>query len=79
VPFNTGDETVPRYYHLYTFDEFGKALEEAGYEVLRLGPEASFSDRQGKSPRNICALVKKRHNSVPISYCAGKSYRLESI
>ncbi len=56
VPFRVGDETVQRYYHLYTFDEFGRSLEEVGFMVLWLGPEASFGG-QAKEPRNICALV----------------------
>lgn len=59
VPFRVGGETVQRYYHLYTFEEFGKALEEAGFGVLRLGPEASFRGCVEKQSRNICALVKK--------------------
>jgi len=59
VPFRVGNETVQRYYHLYTFDEFGKALEEAGFKVLRLEPEASFRGQAEKSSRNICTLVKK--------------------
>ncbi|MEW6142692.1 MAG: class I SAM-dependent methyltransferase [Chloroflexota bacterium] len=59
VPFRVGKETVQRYYHLYTFDEFGKALEEAGFVILRLGPEASFRGQTKEVSRNICALLKK--------------------
>lgn len=58
VPFRVGNEVVPRYYHLYTFNELEKALKEAGLKVLRLGPESSFQGEVREHSRNICALVR---------------------
>ncbi|MCX8126703.1 MAG: methyltransferase domain-containing protein [Dehalococcoidia bacterium] len=62
VPFHVGVQSFPRYYHLYTFDEFREVLVEAGFTVLRLSPEASFSGHIPERSRNICALVMPANN-----------------
>jgi ubiquinone/menaquinone biosynthesis C-methylase UbiE len=59
VPWKLPGGPVERYYYLYSYREFGRDLEAAGFTVLKLSPEASYKGRFKRFSRNICALVRR--------------------
>jgi ubiquinone/menaquinone biosynthesis C-methylase UbiE len=58
VPWKSRGKTLYRYYYLYSYREFKKALTESGFEVIRIFPESSYKFPMKDFSRNICALVK---------------------
>ncbi len=58
VPWKLKDETLSRYYYLFTYSELVKMVKEAGFTVLRVFPEKSHRGLKYLS-RNICILAKK--------------------
>jgi tRNA (uracil-5-)-methyltransferase TRM9 len=58
VPWKSSNKTLFRYYYLYSYCEFQRALAEAGFKVINMYPEKSFKFPVKLLSRNICALVK---------------------
>ena len=59
VAWNTGEQTLYRYYHLYSYKEFRQDLRNAGFTIITIEPEKSFRFPIKYFSKNICALVKK--------------------
>ncbi|MBI2831343.1 MAG: class I SAM-dependent methyltransferase [Chloroflexi bacterium] len=59
VPWRTGDETLQRYYYLFSYPELERLARKAGFEVLKSFPESSYSFPVKHFSRNICLLVRK--------------------
>ncbi len=58
VPWKLKDETLYRYYYLFTYPELTKLVKESGFTVLKVSPEKSHKGLKLFS-RNICLLAKK--------------------
>jgi len=59
VPWRTGGKVYERYYHLFSFGEFRRLLEDAGFEILMEGSEKGTGFRNRLMARNACFLVRK--------------------
>ncbi len=59
IPWRLKGKTVYRYYHLFSYGELERALTRAGWEVISLSPERSYSFPIRAFSRNICVLVRK--------------------
>jgi len=59
VPWRTGEDTLYRYYHLFSYGEFKKLVKKAGFEVVESSPEKAYKFPLKYFSRNICLLVKK--------------------
>ena len=59
VPWRSGDETVYRYYHLFTYKEIEALVRQAGFILLRSRPESRYRFPLKAFSRNICLLIKK--------------------
>ncbi|NLE07997.1 MAG: class I SAM-dependent methyltransferase [Dehalococcoidales bacterium] len=59
VPWKIKDETVYRYYYLFSFPEAEKLVKKAGFLLLESRPEHSYRFPVKYFSRNICLLVKK--------------------
>ncbi len=59
VPWKSKDETLDRYYYLFTRGEIQKSLREAGFTVLGSSPESRYRFPLKWFSRNICLLVRK--------------------
>ncbi|MCD6453590.1 MAG: class I SAM-dependent methyltransferase [Dehalococcoidales bacterium] len=59
IPWRTGDETLWRYYYLFSYPELENLVRSAGFRVLRAFPESSYCYRFRFWSRNICLLVGK--------------------
>jgi hypothetical protein len=59
VPWKIKDETLHRYYYLFTYGEIKKLAEEAGLKVDKIFPENSYHSPLKAFSQNICLLVKK--------------------
>ena len=57
VPWRTGDETLYRYYYLFSYPELLKLVKQAGFRVLEFPEGGRFPARLFS--RNICLLVVK--------------------
>ena len=57
VPWRTGDETLYRYYYLFSYPELLKLVKKAGFRVLGFPEGGRFPARLFS--RNICLLVVK--------------------
>ncbi len=57
VPWRTGDETLYRYYYLFSYPELLKLVKQAGFRVLGFPEGGRFPVRLFS--RNICLLVAK--------------------
>ncbi len=60
VPWQTGDETLYRYYYFFSYPELEKLARQSGFQVLKSFPENSYRFPLKYFSRNICLLVKKR-------------------
>jgi tRNA (uracil-5-)-methyltransferase TRM9 len=60
VPWRLKQETVYRYYHLFSYRELRRALEAAGWEIVRMVPEKSYRMPVKCFSRNICVLVRNQ-------------------
>lgn len=58
VAWQTRENTLYRYYYLYSYWELERDLSEAGYEVITIRPESSYAFPLKIFSRNICVLVK---------------------
>ncbi|MFW6150695.1 MAG: class I SAM-dependent methyltransferase [Chloroflexota bacterium] len=59
VPWRSRGGTRYRYYHLFSYGEMRRALTEAGFGVLHLGPEKRYHFPVRRFSHNVCALVRK--------------------
>jgi tRNA (uracil-5-)-methyltransferase TRM9 len=59
VPWRSRNETIYRYYHLFSYGKLGRLAREAGFEVVRLFPESRYKFPIKTFSRNVCALVRK--------------------
>ena len=57
VPWRKGDETLYRYYYLFSYPELLKIVKQVGFRVLGFPEERCFPARLFS--RNICLLVVK--------------------
>ena len=57
VPWRTGDETLYRYYYLFSYPELVRLVKRVGFRVLRFPEGGRFLARFFS--RNICLLVVK--------------------
>ena len=64
VPWRLKEETVYRYYHLFSYGELKKLLVKTGWEIITMSPEKSYHLPIGNFSRNICVLVKKPWSEV---------------
>lgn len=65
VPWRDGVTTLQRYYHLFTRKEMQTALEQCGFQTVRIGHAALRNDVSREDTRNICALVRTRASTSP--------------
>ena len=60
VPWRLKEETVYRYYYLFSYGELRKLLTKAGWEVIAMFPEKSYHLPILRNfSRNICVLIRK--------------------
>jgi tRNA (uracil-5-)-methyltransferase TRM9 len=59
VPWRSRDETVYRYYYLFSYGELKNLVREAGFEVVILFPESRYKFPIKVFSRNVCMLVRK--------------------
>ena len=59
VPWRTREETLYRYYYLFSYPEVTRLARSSGLTVLRAAPERAHSGRPRFFSRNICLLVKR--------------------
>jgi tRNA (uracil-5-)-methyltransferase TRM9 len=59
VPWRNRDETIYRYYHLFSYREMKRLIRDAGFELVRIFPESRHKFPIRIFSRNICALVRK--------------------
>ncbi len=64
VPWRLKEETVYRYYHLFSYGELKKLLVKTGWEIITMSPEKSYHLPIRNFSRNICVLVKKPCSEV---------------
>ena len=64
VPWRLKEETVYRYYHLFSYGELKKLLVKTGWEIITMSPEKSYHLPIRNFSRNICVLVKKPWSEV---------------
>lgn len=60
IPWRLKQDTVYRYYHLFSYRELRTALKEAGWDIVRMAPEKSYRLPVKCFSRNICVLVRNR-------------------
>ncbi len=59
VPWRTKQNTIYRYYYLFSYRELENLAKKAGFEVLKSFPESTYHFPVKFFSRNICLLVKK--------------------
>jgi tRNA (uracil-5-)-methyltransferase TRM9 len=59
VPWKRKDQTLYRYYHLFSYGELEKTVKKAGFEVLKSYPESRHKFPIKIFSRNVCLLARK--------------------
>ena len=59
IPWHKKDNTLARYYHLFSYYELEKLVKKARFEILKSFPESSYKFPIKYFSRNICILLKK--------------------
>ncbi len=59
IPWRTKDQTLQRYYYLFSYPELEKLAKQAGLQVVKSFPENAYRFPLKFFSRNICLLVKK--------------------
>ncbi len=59
VPWRTKEETLYRYYYLFSYPELERLAREAGFQVVNSFPESSYRFPMKFFSRNICLLVQR--------------------
>ncbi len=60
VPWRTKEETLLRYYYLFSYPEIERLAQQEGFQVVRSFPESSYPYPLKYFSRNICLLLKKK-------------------
>ena len=63
LPWRTGEDTLYRYYYLFSYGEIEKLVKKAGFEVVASSPEKGYRFPVKYFSKNICLLVKKAPKS----------------
>lgn len=58
ITWKSKGKTLHRYYYLFSYSELQKLLSKAGFEVIDIVPEKSYSFPVKLFSRNICVLAK---------------------
>ncbi len=58
VAWKTSEQTLYRYYYLYSYREFEQDLRYVGFSIIKIEPEESFRFPIKYFSKNICALVR---------------------
>ena len=64
VPWRKKDQTLYRYYYLFSYSELERLVKRAGFEVLKSSPESAYRFPFKYFSRNICLLVSKNHRDA---------------
>ncbi len=59
VPWRIKDETLHRYYYLFSYTELVNLAQKAGLRVIKVFPENSYRFPIKKFSQNICLLVER--------------------
>ena len=59
VPWRRKNETLYRYYHLFSYGELEKLTKKSGFRVIKSFPESSYRFSLKYFSRNICLLLRK--------------------
>ena len=59
VPWQIQNETLYRYYYLFTYRELKRLAQRAGLETIKIFPESAYRLPAKCFSRNICMVVKK--------------------
>lgn len=62
IPWKNGDQTVYRYYHLFTYREIEKLVLSAGLKIVSINPESKYKGCLKHLSRNICLLLRVPHS-----------------
>lgn len=65
VPWRLKEETVYRYYHLFSYGELRRLLVKTGWGIAAVSPESCYHFPIRNFSRNICALIKKQGTPTP--------------
>ena len=60
IPWRQKEETLHRYYYLFSYSRLEKLVKQAGFRVLTSFPENSYHFPLKFFSRNICLLLKKK-------------------
>jgi ubiquinone/menaquinone biosynthesis C-methylase UbiE len=60
IPWRTQHETLYRYYYLFTYGEFKRIAEQAGFKIVQISPESAYRFPVKLFSKNICLIVKKK-------------------
>jgi len=60
VPWKMKDETLYRYYNLFTRGQLVSVIRKAGFEILSVGAESNCQRALIPFSKNICVLVRKQ-------------------
>ncbi len=64
MPWKSGEETLYRYYHLFSYGELEKVIKKAGFEVVKSYPESRYKFPIKTFSRNVCVLARKDIHTV---------------
>ena len=59
MPWRKKDETLYRYYYLFSYTELEKLAEETGFQVIESFPKSSYHYTIKNFSRNICLIIKR--------------------
>jgi len=59
VPWRTGEDTLYRYYYLFSYGEIEKLMKKVGFQAVKSSLENSYKFPLKYFSRNICLLGKK--------------------
>ena len=60
MPWKSKEETLYRYYHLFSYRELESIMRKAGFEMVKSYPESSYRFPIKTFSRNVCVLAKKK-------------------
>jgi ubiquinone/menaquinone biosynthesis C-methylase UbiE len=59
VPWRTQNGVLNRYYYLFTYNEMKALARKAGFEIIKVFPEASYKFPVKQFSENICIILKR--------------------
>jgi tRNA (uracil-5-)-methyltransferase TRM9 len=60
IPWKMKDQTLYRYYNLFTRGQLVSVARKADFEILHIGTEANYNHTLSLFSKNVCIVVKKR-------------------